>query len=426
MPIWGLTVAAFVNSAGKMVLAFLALYLTKEIGLSVTQIGLIMTAYGIGNVMGSYICGRLCDYIDARTLLVGALVLCGLSIISVAFITAYPVYIAVLFFVGLFDSGFWPSHSILLMRYSEEKERAHIYALHRVATNLGAAMAGVAAGFLWHVDVSLIFWVDGITCLLAAVLVTFLVRDEHYKKASDDDLDSVSEDTILQSPIQDKVFLHLCLVMFVNVLIFFQFRSTYPIYLNEQYAISPQSFGVLFMLNGLLTVLLQVPIARYLQFRDRIISVMLGSVLLASGFVVLPLGHSIYLAWLSCVLITLGELVLFPIVMQMVFRCAETGKQGEYMAIYNAIYSISHVVAPAIGTALYALVGGEGLWLICGFGGLLAVLGFKRISHIAEEQEHITWAHFFDRLLQEVLKIWGRILLVAGKLVRRRGTRGNH
>ena len=59
--VWILSIAMFINRSGSMVLLFTSLYLTKELHFTIANAGLILSFYGIGSVLGSYVGGWLTD-----------------------------------------------------------------------------------------------------------------------------------------------------------------------------------------------------------------------------------------------------------------------------------------------------------------------------------------------------------------------------
>jgi predicted MFS family arabinose efflux permease len=59
--IWWLSLITFINRAGTMVLPFLSLYLTKDLDMTLAQVGLIMSSFGVGSLLGSWLGGKLTD-----------------------------------------------------------------------------------------------------------------------------------------------------------------------------------------------------------------------------------------------------------------------------------------------------------------------------------------------------------------------------
>ena len=56
-----------------MVLVFLNIYLTKHLNFSLLQAGKVLSAYGLGSVIGGYLGGHFCDRFGVRNVQLGSL-----------------------------------------------------------------------------------------------------------------------------------------------------------------------------------------------------------------------------------------------------------------------------------------------------------------------------------------------------------------
>ena len=101
--VWWLSLALLVNRAGTMVLPFLSLYLTQQIGMQASDAGKLVALFGVGSVTGSAIGGWLSDRVDPMRIQRWTLVMTAglmLGLIGVRSIAT----LAVLFFlVGLIE-----------------------------------------------------------------------------------------------------------------------------------------------------------------------------------------------------------------------------------------------------------------------------------------------------------------------------------
>lgn len=84
--IWILALLTLINRAGAMVIPFLSLYLTKSLGFSKPQIAWIMTSYGIGSVVGTWLGGKLTDKFGYQKLMYMSLLLTAFSFIGLILI----------------------------------------------------------------------------------------------------------------------------------------------------------------------------------------------------------------------------------------------------------------------------------------------------------------------------------------------------
>ena len=100
-----LALVTFVNRAGSMVIPFLSLYLTADMGLSLPQVGWVMSCFGAGSVLGSWLGGRLTDRIGFYDVLIGSLFATGLGFILLQFVVGFlPFCVAVFLLTVLMDS----------------------------------------------------------------------------------------------------------------------------------------------------------------------------------------------------------------------------------------------------------------------------------------------------------------------------------
>ena len=51
-PVWILTLISLVNRSGTMVIPFLSIYLTEELGFKLVQTGYVMVFFGLGSLAG--------------------------------------------------------------------------------------------------------------------------------------------------------------------------------------------------------------------------------------------------------------------------------------------------------------------------------------------------------------------------------------
>jgi predicted MFS family arabinose efflux permease len=59
--VWWLSLITLINRAGTMVIPFLSLYLTKSLNFTLIDVGWIMSFFGLGSVVGTWLGGKLTD-----------------------------------------------------------------------------------------------------------------------------------------------------------------------------------------------------------------------------------------------------------------------------------------------------------------------------------------------------------------------------
>jgi MFS family permease len=172
-------------------------------------------------------------------------------------------------------------------------------------------------------------------------------------------------------------------------IVFFQHESALPLYLVQYLHLSPAFYGMLFTINTLLIVALEVPIVTATAHWPNRRSLIIGCFLFAIGFGALGLIATPVGVIATVVVWTFGEMVLFPAMSAHLAEIAPENRRGVYMGAYSMSLSISLTVGPWMGTQLLASLGPVRVWgVMFALGALAALLMVfsvprRRPSHAA-------------------------------------------
>lgn len=370
--IWMLSAVLFVNRSGTMVLTFLTLYITQELGYGLSIGGQVLAVYGLGHLIGCFLGGWLCDRLGSLRIQFLSLALSGLGYLALERLTSVSAIMALTFFVAVTAESFRPANLAALAAFSPERLKTRAVALNRMALNLGFAVGPAVGGFLAMRDYSLLFWVDGATCLVAAVLLRSLFR---HRRAETGDAAGSAAPALEIHPLRDGAFFAFLGLIFLFTLFFFQGWSTYPVYLKEVYGLVESRFGLLMTLNALMVfafeMVLTLRVERYPQLSVLGIGMFLG----AFGLAVLPLGGTMAFAAGSMAILTIGEMLAAPAAGGWVANRAGATHRGKYMGLYTMTWGLGFVAGPPAGAWIYQHAGPDRLWLAVGVLGTLAWIG---------------------------------------------------
>ena len=107
--VWFLALTTLVNRAGAMVIPFLSLYLTRYLGLTMGQVGWIMTCYGLGSVLGVFLGGKFSDRFGYYKVMLGSLSITGLIFIALQVVESFYGFCAGIFLLTLVADAFRPA-----------------------------------------------------------------------------------------------------------------------------------------------------------------------------------------------------------------------------------------------------------------------------------------------------------------------------
>lgn len=314
---WWLWTSTLVNRSGGFVVTFLAMYLTVERNFSASYAGLVAALYGLGGSVAAVIGGMLSDWIDRRATLLAASLATAASTAVLGLVT-HPAAIAVTACaVGLAGNASRPAVSAMIADLVAPEDQVRAHSLNYWAVNLGfglsAAVAGLisAHGYVW------LLLGDALTTLLCAVIVFVRIPET---RPSEVRPGSGTPAFGLSQVCRDGPFMTLVGLTFLLGTIIQQAFTTLPVDMGRS-GFDASDYGHVVALNGLLIVLLQIPLTRWVAKRGTGTVLPLGALLLGWGFGLTvfagtsgpgqPSG-SVWLYALSVTVWTLGEIVYTP------------------------------------------------------------------------------------------------------------------
>jgi MFS family permease len=381
--LWVLALASLINRAGTMVLPFLVLYLTKEQGWSAPRAGLALAVYGAGSIFVAPVAGRLSDRIGPLPIMRWSLVLTGLLLLAFPFVTGFVPIIALTLAWALASEAFRPANLAIVADIAAPAQRKAAYALTRLAINLGMSIGPAAAGFIAAKSFTLIFFIDAFTTLIAA-LVLFLtpIRSVHHPG----EVESLGPLGQLRRlfVLDDRRFLFFLAALFLTGGVFFQHEGALPLFLVDDLGLSPAFYGLLFTINTLMIVFMEVPLNAATSHWPHRRALGLGAFLFAagSGAFVFAAGPGAIIA--GIVIWTFGEMMLFPQASAYVADMAPPHRRGEYMGAYSLSFSLAFAVAPWAGTTMFAEFGATVLWTSVFIVGCISALMMLQVTSESE------------------------------------------
>jgi predicted MFS family arabinose efflux permease len=381
--VWWLALITLINRAGTMVIPFLSLYLTEDLNFSLSNVGTLMVCFGLGSVSGSWLGGKLTDTIGYYKVMVRSLLSTGVLFIALQFLNTFYALCFGVFLVMLVADMFRPAMFVALSAYSKPENKTRSVTLIRLAINLGFS-AGPAIGGLIITTMGYggLFWVDGITCILATVVLILVLNP---KKST------VLDDIIVSNPISaysDRSFFIFLVAMFLFGIIFLQYFSTMPIYYRDLHNLSELEIGLLLGANGFLIFLIEMPLIKWLE-NGRLTKtelMLIGAALTTASFIILNLTSWSGILIIGMFLMTIGEMIAFPFSNAFAMERAKKGNQGEYMALYSIAFSMAHIFGHKAGMQMVDGLGFDSTWyIITIIGGfcfllLLVLRGYLKLK----------------------------------------------
>jgi len=371
---WIIFFTTLINRSGTMVLPFLTLYLTSKEGLSAGDAGLVIAFYGAGALVTAPLSGKLSDKIGPLLLMKLSLITTGVVLFIYSFINQFYLILILSFVLAIINESFRPANLSIISQVVSPKQRRSAFALNRLAINLGMSVGPVVGGVLTLINFSLIFYIDGITSILAGIFLIFSKwRTVKIEPEIDSEKNSIGE-IIHSHVLKDKRYTYFLLSILPIPLVYFQHLGAYPLFLVHDLGFATSTYGIVFAINTIMIILIEVPLNNLMNNWDEKKSLALGAVLIGVGFGAMALAFNLSSIILTIVIWTFGEMIFFPVSASHVSNLAPEKKRGEYMGYFQMMFSVAFLLGPWLGTLTFEYYGSTILWAATFVLGLVSAL----------------------------------------------------
>jgi predicted MFS family arabinose efflux permease len=381
--VWVLFATTLVNRAGTMVLPFLVLYLTRDLGFTAAQAGMVLFVYGAGALVSAALSGRLSDLLGPMHVIRDSLFLSGVILLLFPLARTHSAVIGMTLALSFAAEAFRPASMAVVADLVTPPQRKPAFALTRLAINLGMSIGPALGGFLATVSFRSLFFVNGASSLAAGVLLLLALRRAPVHRGHAEDEPGGPVELPSRRAWSDSRLLFFLAALFPVSLVFFQHMSSMAIYLVRDIGLSEIDYGLFFTINTLLIVALEVPINSATAHWPHRRTLALGAFLFGVGFGGLAFTWDFWSVAMTVVIWTFGEMFLFPSLAAYVTDIAPRSRRGEYMGLTQMAISLAFAIGPLAGTAVLEKFGGRTLWLASFALGLLATAMMLRLPEEA-------------------------------------------
>ncbi|HVS95539.1 MAG TPA: MFS transporter, partial [Puia sp.] len=247
-----------------------------------------------------------------------------------------------------------------------------------LAINLGWAVGGAIGGILASINYHLLFWVDGATNLVAALLLRIFLTPSAVTASGSP---AGTAGAPARSAYKDRIYILfiVCTILFAAA--FFQMFSVLPVYYKRTLGLPEYMIGLLMTLNGLLITLFEMVLVFKLEGRrESLFYICCGVFLVGVSYCLLDLlPLSVFMPYLCMLLMTAGEITAMPFMNSFWISRTSPSNRGQYAGLYTIAWSTAQVVGPAGGAGIAQHWGFRPLWWVVSGVCLLSVAGFRRL-----------------------------------------------
>jgi MFS family permease len=376
--------ASFVDALGTgLFLPLTVAYLSRVVGLSPIQIGLGLAIAGFAAVAAAPVSGALVDRYDARAVVLGCFSVSALGFLAYIAVDSFLSFLAVAVALQLASRMERPATAALVLRVASGPERVGSLAWQQTSRNLGYGVGGLLAGLalLAHGKSPFIVLLaaNAASYVVAGALVWRLpaIRPAVREPGRRDGYRAV---------LRDRPYVGLALLNVVVALHDSLLLVAMPLWILTRTSAPLALTGLLFTLNTVLVVLLQVRTARRIaaqrgisaSYRTAAVAVVVACLAFA-----LAAGAStpvaVALLVMALAALTLGELENTAGEWFLSVEFAPHHLRGRYLGLFKTSMALQQAIGPLVVTATLVHWGRMG-WIALALALASAVLASRRLA----------------------------------------------
>ncbi|MEK3954341.1 MDR family MFS transporter [Psychrobacillus sp. FSL K6-1464] len=361
--VWFLIIGMFINTMGNSFLWPLhTIYMHEHLGQTLTMAGIVLMINAgtgvIGNLLGGYLFDRIGGY---KSIMFG-IILSMISLVLLTFWHGWPEYIWFVAILGFSGGIIFPSMYALVGSVWPEGGRKAFNAIY-LSQNLGVALGPAVAGLVADHNINNIFLANLLTYVLFLV-----VAGVYYRKMG---LAPNINASVLKSSkkVKQKAPFYALLIVTIGYMFtwvaYVQWTSTISTHVLDL-GITLKQYSLLWTINGGLILAAQPlikPIINRLEHKIKT-QMILGIAIFMASFVVVSYAEDYTMFIVAMVILTLGEVFIWPAVPTLAGQLAPKGREGFYQGIVNSMATIGRMIGPLAGGILVDVYGIQAMFFV--------------------------------------------------------------
>lgn len=382
---WIIFVIRTVNSVGfSATIPFLAVYLNEVRSVPLSEIGLIYLASGILGLGSQVMGGRLTDSIGPKKVMLAAyissfffsVILGYLVLVEANVVTFFVTYPAFSLVRGISQ----PASSSIIAEQKPTEVRTG-FSLLTIGGNLGFAIGPAIGGIVATVySYASVFTISAGASVSIFLIASIWIRGGRRFSGHDEMTVRVSQRPSWQDDKHTILFLCLTLCLFLAIgyeIIPLSLYSSHFLHLSNDL------IGYLFATNGLVIVILQLPLTKLMEKSQKILlPLMVSSVFAALSFLIAGVSTNFEELEVMMFVVTLAEIFLTVPSQTIIALLSRTGNRGTYQGYYSAVSNAGRSVASFVGPLSFSVLAFDPSlsWYAIAAFALLTGLGFSLLS----------------------------------------------
>jgi len=371
-----------------LVMPLLPIY-ARNFGATGMQLGFLTAAFAVARIVTTFPGGWLADKMGRKKPIILGLLAYSVVMSLYGFSTDVNQLILFRTLQGMASGVVWPIMSTMVVDMVLPKDRGKAMGLYEMMWFLGMVIGPGLGGTLSGLfTIAVPFFVCGALAFVSTILVAFTVQETITHEENMNALQA--ESSISNEPASEEspssglgmgqltpyvgIFVGLCIARFLLAFSNSLIQPVLSVYANEELGISEFGVGMLFTVQGVVTLFATLPMGTVADKTGRKPMITLGQMFDAASAIFIIFSGSFLPLLLAMMVRGYGRAVSNPSIVAMFSGLVPFSKRGRGMGVFNIFQNVGLVLGATVGGFLYDFSSSEIPFIACAIASFVGVL----------------------------------------------------
>jgi MFS transporter, DHA1 family, multidrug resistance protein len=326
-------------------------FYAEDIGANPTQLGFLMGVYSLMQLLFAPMWGRISDRVGRKPVIMIGILGLSLSFFLMGISSSLWMLFVARIIGGILSSANMPTVMAYVADITSPEDRGKGMGVVGAATGLGFVFGPAIGGVFSKINLTMPFYIAGVTSLITFFLVWFLLKESLAKETRGQ---TNKKKTSLLAELKGSQSILFYLQLFISLSLS-GLEATFAYFAAEKAGIGTVGLGYIFMIMGLASAIVQGGLVGRMtkKFGEGSV-IQMGIIISALGFGLILLVSNFTTAAIYLTIFGIGNGVIRPSISALLTKSSNAG-HGSTTGLLSSFDSLGRIIGPPLGGWLFSI-----------------------------------------------------------------------
>lgn len=326
-------------------------FYAEDIGANPTQLGFLMGVYSLMQLLFAPMWGRISDRVGRKPVIMIGILGLSLSFFLMGVSSSLWMLFVARIIGGILSSANMPTVMAYVADITSPEDRGKGMGVVGAATGLGFVFGPAIGGVFSKINLTMPFYIAGVTSLITFFLVWFLLKESLAKETRGQ---TNKKKTSLLGELKGSQSILFYLQLFISLSLS-GLEATFAYFAAEKAGIGTVGLGYIFMIMGLASAIVQGGLVGRMtkKFGEGSV-IQIGIIISALGFGLILLVSNFTTAAIYLTIFGIGNGVIRPSISALLTKSSNAG-HGSTTGLLSSFDSLGRIIGPPLGGWLFSI-----------------------------------------------------------------------